>query len=45
MLFANVGFIWIANQKKECRNSKRDKLWKGAKEKLLGERGINENFD
>jgi|TARA_R110002012_G_scaffold171906_1_gene336876 hypothetical protein len=23
----------------------RDKLWKGAKEKLIGERGINESFD
>ena len=23
----------------------RDKLWAGAKEKLLGERGINESFD
>ena len=24
---------------------KRDKLWAGAKEKLIGERGINEPFD
>ena len=24
---------------------KRDKLWAGAKEKLVGERGINESFD
>jgi len=24
---------------------KRDKLWEGAKEKLIGERGINESFD
>ena len=23
----------------------RDKLWAGAKEKLIGERGINESFD
>jgi len=23
----------------------RDNLWKGAKEKLIGERGINESFD
>tara|TARA_R110000765_G_scaffold350030_1_gene440096 strand:- start:302 stop:520 length:219 start_codon:yes stop_codon:yes gene_type:complete len=23
----------------------RDNLWKGAKEKLVGERGINESFD
>ena len=23
----------------------RDKLWDGAKEKLIGERGINESFD
>ena len=26
-------------------SKKRDKLWEGAKEKLLGERGINEPFD
>ena len=25
-------------------SKKRDKLWEGAKEKLVGERGINENF-
>jgi hypothetical protein len=25
-------------------NKKRDKLWKSAKEKLIGERGINEPF-
>ena len=24
---------------------RRDKLWEGAKEKLVGERGINESFD
>ena len=24
---------------------KGDKLWAGAKEKLIGERGINESFD
>ena len=24
---------------------KRERLWKGAKEKLCGERGINESFD
>ena len=24
---------------------KRDKLWAGAKEKLIGERGVNEPFD
>ena len=26
-------------------SKKRDKLWAGAKEKLLGERNINEPFD
>jgi hypothetical protein len=26
-------------------STQRDKLWDGAKEKLLGERGINESFD
>ena len=26
-------------------SSKRDKLWDGAKEKLCGERGVNEPFD
>ena len=26
-------------------SKKRDKLWEGAKEKLIGERGINESFD
>ena len=26
-------------------SNKRDKLWDGAKEKLVGERGINEPFD
>lgn len=26
------------------RNKKRDRLWKSAKEKLIGERGINEDF-
>ena len=26
-------------------SKKGDKLWKGAKEKLIGERGINESFD
>ena len=26
-------------------SKKRDKLWDGAKEKLLGERGVNESFD
>ena len=30
---------WVA---KEAEN--RDKLWDGAKEKLIGERGINEDF-
>jgi hypothetical protein len=25
-------------------SNKRDKLWDGAKEKLLGERGINEDY-
>jgi hypothetical protein len=35
----------IRTEESLTRNSKRDKLWKGAKEKLLGERGINENFD
>jgi hypothetical protein len=25
-------------------SSKRDKLWKGAKEKLVGDRGVNEDF-
>ena len=27
------------------KNKRHDKLWKGAKEKLVGERGINESFD
>ena len=26
-------------------SKKRDNLWAGAKEKLIGERGINESFD
>lgn len=26
-------------------SKKREKLWAGAKEKLIGERGINESFD
>jgi hypothetical protein len=26
-------------------SKKGDKLWEGAKEKLIGERGINEPFD
>ena len=26
-------------------SNNRDKLWAGAKEKLIGERGINESFD
>ena len=26
-------------------SKRRDKLWAGAKEKLIGERGINESFD
>ena len=26
-------------------SKRRDKLWEGAKEKLIGERGINEPFD
>jgi len=26
-------------------SKKRDMLWNGAKEKLIGERGINESFD
>ena len=26
-------------------SKRRDKLWDGAKEKLVGERGINESFD
>ena len=26
-------------------SKQRDNLWKGAKEKLVGERGINESFD
>ena len=29
----------------ESLSKKGDKLWDGAKEKLLGERGINEPFD
>ena len=29
----------------ESLSNKGDKLWDGAKEKLLGERGINEPFD
>ena len=28
----------------ESLSNKRDKLWDGAKEKLCGERGINEDF-
>ena len=35
----------IRTEESLTRNYKRDKLWKGAKEKLLGERGINDNFD
>ena len=27
------------------KKKRHDKLWDGAKEKLLGERGINESFD
>jgi hypothetical protein len=26
------------------KNKRHDKLWKGAKEKLIGERGINEDY-
>jgi len=26
------------------KNKRHDKLWDGAKEKLIGERGINEDF-
>tara|TARA_R100000742_G_C4260174_1_gene77986 strand:- start:782 stop:1036 length:255 start_codon:yes stop_codon:yes gene_type:complete len=26
------------------RNKRRDKLWEGAKEKFIGERGINDDF-
>ena len=26
-------------------SSKRDKLWDGAREKLIGERGLNDSFD
>ena len=29
----------------ETLSKKGDKLWDGAKEKLIGERGINEPFD
>ena len=29
----------------EALSNKGDKLWDGAKEKLLGERGVNEPFD
>jgi len=29
----------------ESLSKNRDKLWNGAKEKLIGERGINEPFD
>jgi hypothetical protein len=29
----------------ESLSKNRDKLWAGAKEKLVGERGINESFD
>jgi len=35
----------IRTEESLTRNSRRDKLWKGAKEKLLGERGVNESFD
>ena len=27
------------------KKKRHDKLWDGAKEKLIGERGINESFD
>ena len=27
------------------KKKRHDKLWEGAKEKLIGERGINESFD
>ena len=27
------------------KNKRHDKLWEGAKEKLVGERGVNESFD
>jgi len=26
------------------RNTQREKLWDGAKEKLIGERGVNDNY-
>lgn len=29
----------------ESLSKNRDNLWKGAKEKLIGERGVNESFD
>ena len=50
----NVVFIWIAYQQKAYQHlqrtepsltKRRDKLWEGAKEKLVGSRGINESFD
>ena len=46
--------IWIAYQQKAYLHlqrtepsltKRRDKLWEGAKEKLVGSRGINESFD
>ena len=37
------GFPCLIRTEKTLSN-KRDKLWDGAKEKLIGDRGINEDF-
>ena len=40
------GFPQLKRTEESLSTKKRhDKLWKGAKEKLIGERGINESFD
>ena len=39
------GFPQLKRTEESLSTKKRhDKLWKGAKEKLIGERGINESF-
>jgi hypothetical protein len=34
----------IRNEEHMSKKKRHDKLWKGAKEKLIGNRGINEDF-
>jgi hypothetical protein len=34
----------IRTEESLSKNKRHDKLWDGAKEKLIGERGINEDF-